>query len=109
MSTVEVTRRMSEERDMQPHQHLPSSTDDKERRLQRWRDRLGPRDEADTAVVAASGASAVKARRDRNSRVESDSQVCIQVRHRMRTFFYKIFKGFYYSIMSIFLSVKTNV
>ena len=81
MSTVEVTRRMSEERDMQPHQHLPSSTDDKERRLQRWRDRLGPRDEADTAVVAASGASAVKARRDRNSRVESDSQVCIQVIH----------------------------
>ena len=79
MSKVEVTRRVSEERDLQPHQHLPSSTDEKERRLQRWRDRLGPRDESDTAVVAASGASAVKARRDRNSRIESDSQVGILV------------------------------
>ena len=79
MSKVEVTRRVSEERDLQPHQHLPSSTDEKERRLQRWRDRLGPRDESDTAVVAASGASAVKARRERNSRIESDSQVGILV------------------------------
>lgn len=77
---MEVTRRMSEERDLQPHgNHVNSSSsgsnhvlsmsaEDKERRLQRWKDKLGPRDEAETAVMTASGASAIKVRRDRPSR-----------------------------------------
>lgn len=79
MSTVEVTRRMSEERDLQPHAGIGNnnnnnnhgmavSNEDKERRLQRWKDKLGPRDEAETAVMTASGASAIKVRRDRPSR-----------------------------------------
>jgi hypothetical protein len=79
VSTVEVTRRMSEERDLQPHAGIGNnnnnnnhgmavSNEDKERRLQRWKDKLGPRDEAETAVMTASGASAIKVRRDRPSR-----------------------------------------
>ena len=76
MSTVEVTRRMSEERDLQPHtgignnnnHGMAGSNEDKERRLQRWKDKLGPRDESETAVMTASGASAIKVRRDRPSR-----------------------------------------
>lgn len=75
---MEVTRRMSEERDLQPHANnnnnnnnnhvMAMSADDKERRLQRWKDKLGPRDDAETAVMTASGASAIKVRRDRPSR-----------------------------------------
>lgn len=79
VSTVEVTRRMSEERDLQPHTGIANnnnnnnhgmavSNEDKERRLQRWKDKLGPRDETETAVMTASGASAIKVRRDRPSR-----------------------------------------
>lgn len=76
VSTVEVTRRMSEERDLQPHTAIGNnsnhgmavSSDEKERRLQRWKDKLGPRDDSETAVMTASGASAIKVRRDRPSR-----------------------------------------
>lgn len=59
VSTVEVTRRMSEERDLKP--------EDKDARLARWKGRLGPSraDEAETAVMTASGMNAIKARQNR--------------------------------------------
>ena len=80
VSTVEVTRRMSEERDLQPHGNnsnhsMTMSAEDKERRLQRWKDKLGPRDDSETAVMTASGANAIKVRRDRPSRNEPESVV----------------------------------
>lgn len=79
---MEVTRRMSEERDLQPHttnnNHVMAmSADDKERRLQRWKDKLGPRDDAETAVMTASGASAIKVRRDRPSRTNEAEPLVI--------------------------------
>lgn len=86
MSTVEVTRRMSEERDLQPHTAIGNnsnhgmavSSDEKERRLQRWKDKLGPRDDSETAVMTASGASAIKVRRDRPSRTNEAEPVHTQ-------------------------------
>lgn len=86
VSTVEVTRRMSEERDLQPHTAIGNnsnhgmavSSDEKERRLQRWKDKLGPRDDSETAVMTASGASAIKVRRDRPSRTNEAEPVHTQ-------------------------------
>ena len=80
VSTVEVTRRMSEERDLQPHGNnnnhpMTMSAEDKERRLQRWKDKLGPRDDSETAVMTASGANAIKVRRDRPSRSNEPESV----------------------------------
>lgn len=69
MSTVEVTRRLSEERDVLHS----NSTDDKDRRLQRWRDKLAPRDEDAAATSAA--ANAVKIRRDRSTLIDKEPQV----------------------------------
>ncbi len=86
MSTVEVTRRMSEERDLQPHGNnsnhgMAMSADDKERRLQRWKDKLAPRDESETAVMTASGASAIKVRRDRPSSRNNEPETLVMVRN----------------------------
>lgn len=77
---------MSEERDLQPHTAIGNnsnhgmavSSDEKERRLQRWKDKLGPRDDSETAVMTASGASAIKVRRDRPSRTNEAEPVHTQ-------------------------------
>jgi len=68
VTTVEVTRRLSEERDiLQPSGSNPAaSTEDRDRRLQRWREKLAPRDEDTVAANAAGNAS--KLRPDRRAR-----------------------------------------
>lgn len=56
MSTVEVTRRMSEERDLHPMvtSVSPPEIEDKERRLQRWREKklLVPRDDGEPTLIS---------------------------------------------------------
>ena len=71
MSTVEVTRRLSEERDVVL---LGNSTDDKDRRLQRWRDKLPPPPRDADAATTSAAANAVKMRRDR-SLIDKEPQV----------------------------------
>lgn len=80
---------MSEERDLSPHSTnnnhvIAISGEDKERRLQRWKDKLGPRDEAETAVMTASGVSAIKVRRDRPSRTSSEVEPLVIIRYNFQ-------------------------
>ena len=48
ISTVEVTRRPSEERDL-----LHTNFEEKDRRLQRWRDKLGARSDESQVTTSA--------------------------------------------------------
>ena len=73
VTTVEVTRRLSEERDILHNSGNTVTGEEKDRRLQRWKDKLAPRDEDTVATNAAGNAS--RLRRDRLSRIDNDAQV----------------------------------
>ena len=72
MSTVEVTRRLSEERDMMNHSGVDST--ERDRRLQRWKEKRGIACDDTTSGVTVNHTA------DRTS-IDSDPQVNIILFH----------------------------